>query len=411
MPRVKKQRLKQRKDGRYACRYKDQWFYGETEEEALALREEYKEIEKTQTGPVPTVSEYADKWIDRAYPKAAETTRIGLRIHLRKLTDATGETLVSDVRPSQIKDVYSTKYISASNSYLKAAHQLYCALFDAIVADGYINSNPAREKPARPHRGSVGGHRAITEQEREWIGAYCHDHRFYPAVITMLYAGIRPQEAKAMIIQKAFDPDAGVLHVLESAHRDGYNQYKMTAEGKTPKAIRDIPLFPPVEEALRGHEGFLIPTAIGAQITATTWRNAYMSYKRSMETAINGMQKRWYRRTREHKKILAEAAALRKAGKKNEADAKEAEIPPWIEFTVKPYDLRHSFCTMCRDNGVELHTCVEWMGHADATMIMKIYDEVSENRSEKEAEKLKKTLFGSQNGSQKDSEVPVTVEK
>ena len=35
MPRPKKQHLKQRADGRYACRYRDQWFYGLTEGEAL----------------------------------------------------------------------------------------------------------------------------------------------------------------------------------------------------------------------------------------------------------------------------------------------------------------------------------------------------------------------------------------
>ena len=82
------------------------------------------------------------------------------------------------------------------------------------------------------------------------------------------------------------------------------------------------------------------------------------------------------------------------------ARAKEAEIPAWISFTVVPYDLRHSFCTMCRDNGVELNTCVRWMGHADAKMILKIYDEVSSDRSKKEAERLEQALFGRQNGRQ-----------
>jgi integrase len=128
-----------------------------------------------------------------------------------------------------------------------------------------------------------------------------------------------------------------------------------------------------------------------------------------METAINGMHKRWYGKTKEHKRIQNEAKMLREAGKEEEAKAKEGEIPPWIEFTVVPYDLRHSFCTMCRDNGVELHTCIEWMGHADATMIMKIYDEVSDNRSKTEAERLKKTLFHGQNDgqNQKDDAEPV----
>ena len=69
------------------------------------------------------------------------------------------------------------------------------------------------------------------------------------------------------------------------------------------------------------------------------------------------------------------------------------ELPPWKEFTVTPYDLRHSFASWCRDNGVELHTCVEWMGHTDATMILRIYDEVSSHRSKSEAEKLIQTAF------------------
>ena len=387
MPREKKQHLKQRKDGYYVCRYKDQWFYSLDGDDALAQRAEYKRLEKLQISTIPSVKEYAEKWLDRAFPTNSETTRTGLRIHLRKLTDSIGEKDLTEVKPSDIKDVY-TKYAGLSNSYIKAAKQLYSSLFDAVVADGYLRSNPAREKAAQPHKGTVGRHRAITDQERKWIDTYCHDHRMYPAIATMLYAGIRPQEAKAMTIEKAFDKEGGVLHVTESAHRKGNNQYEITEKGKTNKAIRDIPLFPPVEAALDGRKGLLIASAKGKQITSTTWRNAYSSYKAHMETAINGMPRRWYGRTKEHKKILADGGTL----------------PAWIEFTVVPYDLRHSFCTMCRDNHVELHTCVEWMGHSDATMIMKIYDEVSENRSKAEAENLKKTLFRSVNGSIEKSE-------
>ena len=377
MGRPKKQHLAQRADGRYVCKYKNQWFYGYSEEEALAQREEYKRLEWIQTGHFQTVREFADKWFDRAYPAVAETTKTGMRIHLKKLTDEIGDVLLEEVKPSHIKSVYSARYVGLSNSYIKAARQLYNALFDAVVADGYIKSNPARDKSAAPHTGTTGGHRAITEQEREWINTYCHDHRAYPAIITMLYAGIRPQEAKALQIEKAFDKKNGLLHVTESAHRSGNNQYVITKKGKTKKAIRDIPLFPPVEEALDGRKGPLIASAAGEQITSTTWRNAIESYRTAIETAINGCHKRWYGKTKAHKAIL-------EAG---------GQLPPWIEFTVTPYDLRHSFCTMCRDNGVELHTCVEWMGHADATMIMKIYDDVSDNRSKNEAEKLRKKLF------------------
>ncbi|MBR5110162.1 MAG: hypothetical protein IK099_08190 [Clostridia bacterium] len=144
----------------------------------------------------------------------------------------------------------------------------------------------------------------------------------------------------------------------------------------------------------------LVTSADGNPVTIQAWKSVWESYVFSMETAINGMQERWYRRTKEHKAILKEAERLRQEGKEEEARLKEAEIPPWIPFTVVPYDLRHSFCTMCRDNGVELNTCVRWMGHADAKMILKIYDEVSDDRSKKEAERLEQALFGRQNGRQ-----------
>lgn len=389
MPRQKKQVLKRRKDGRFACRYKDQWFYSAvSSDDALAQREQY--IRQKKSGDYQnrsvTVFDYGVNWLKIAHPAVSEATYRGLSIHLQHLVNRLGNTPICDVKPLQIKEVYSTEYQNVSNSYLKGAKQLFCALFDSAVADGICRINPARQKSAQPHKGTEGGHRAITEQEREWINTYCKDHRAYPAIITMLYAGIRPQEAKALKIEKAYDPAEGVLHINQTAHRKGNNQYEITNKGKTRNADRDVPVFPPVQAALDGKKGLLITTAKGKQITATTWRNAIDSYRTCMETAINGIQKRWYGKTKEQKKL-----------------AEKGELKPWIKFTVVPYDLRHSFCTMCRDADppVELHTCIEWMGHADATMIMKIYDEVSDNRSKAEAERLKKTLFRSQNGSQK----------
>ena len=395
MPRQKKQRLKKRSDGYFVCRYKDQWFYSLDEDECLELREEYKRLEKQALLSVPTVAEFSEKWIDRAYPSIAATTKTGLKIHLKKLTDSIGEKLITEVKPSDIKGIYGEKYLDMSNSYIKAGKQLFCALFDSAVADGYLRANPARDRTAKPHKGTEHSHRAITDQERRWIETLCTDHRAYPAIITMLYAGIRPQEAKALTIEKAVDPEAGVIHVTQTAHRDGNNQYKITNQGKTKNAIRDIPLFPPVSAALKGRKGLLITTAHGKQITSTTWRNAIESYRVCMETAINGMNRRWYGRTKEHKKILADGGTL----------------PAWIEFTVVPYDLRHSFCTWGRDHGVELHTMIEWMGHADAKMIMKIYDEVRDNRSKTEAEKLLKSAFRSGNGSGENPEEPKTPVK
>ena len=66
---------------------------------------------------------------------------------------------------------------------------------------------------------------------------------------------------------------------------------------------------------------------------------------------------------------------------------------------------------MCRDTGVEINTCRRWMGHADAKMILKVYDSVSEDRSKEERLKVEKKLFGVQNGVQDNSEQPQMIDK
>ena len=385
----KKQRpkLKMRPDGRYACRYHDQWFYSTDMEDCLRQREEFKQAEQKSRVKSYFVADYAEAWLPRTHPQTAPTTMRGLKTHLQKLTDAIGNLPVADVTPSDIKSIYSTAYAGLSNSYIKGAKQLYCALFDSAVADGLITSNPARDRTAKPHKGTTGGHRSITAQEREWILTKCTDHRAHAVAMAMLYAGLRPQEAKALVVDRDVDFKRQTITVRQTAHVDPENgqKYAFTDRGKTERANRSIPLLPPLERALKGKHGHLIASAHGEAVTKTTWRVAWNSYVAQMETEINGVDRRWYGKTKEHKAILA-------AGGK---------LPPWVSFTVTPYDLRHSFATMCRDMNppIELHTVIKWMGHADATMILSVYDAVTDGREAQEAERLK-SAFGSQNCSQ-----------
>ena len=395
MPRQKKERLKKRKDGRFRCVYKGIYFYSNiSADDALRQRDDYKKQESTGIYQNTTVSEYALPWIRRSFPEVADSTYTGLAIHLQHLIDEIGDKPISTVVPSDIKQVYSDQYKGRSNSYLKAAKQLYSSLFDSAVADGLISANPARDKTAKPHKGKPPRTRPITDQEREYILSFCTDHRAFPAVMAMLYAGLRPQEAKALIIERDIDFDRNIIRINETAHVSGCG-YEYTAEGKTENANREIPLFPPLKKVLSGRTGNLISSAHGERVTQTTWRVAWESYCFEMETAINGIQKRWYGKTKAHKALIA-------AGQ---------ELPPWIPFDIVPYNLRHSFCTMCRDAGVEINTCRRWMGHADAKMILKVYDSVSEDRSARERLKVENGLIQGQNQGQENEPAAGMIEK
>ena len=380
MPRVKKQKLKKRPDGRYACRYHGQWFYSTDHDDCLRQREQYKAQQRQGVRIAYFVREYAEKWLDRSCPNISPSTRKGYFSHLQTLINAIGHLPLADVKPSDIKCIYSTHYKGLSNSYIKAAKQLFCALFDSAVADGLIQANPARDKTAKPHKGKTGGHRSITKQERQWIESLCINHRAHPVAMAMLYAGLRPQEAKALDIDRDVDFKRETITVRNTAHIDPENgqKYAISAQGKTERANRRIPLLPPLKRALQGKHGALCASAHGEQISRTTWRVLWNSYVNQMEKEINGVQRRWYGRTKEHKAILA-------AG---------GELPPWVSFTVTPYDLRHSFATMCRDAKppIELHTVIAWMGHSDAKMILHIYDSVTNERDEAEAARLRESF-------------------
>lgn len=389
MARERKPKLKKRPDGRFACRYHDQWFYSYDMEDCLAQREAFKAAEKRGRIGVYFVREYAEAWLKRSRPDIAPSTLKGLETHLKRLTGAIGHLPVSDVKPSAIKGVYSSFYKGLSNTYIKSAKQLYCSLFDSAVADGLITSNPARDRTARPHKGTSGGHRAISPEERQWIETLCIDHRAHPVAMAMLYAGLRPQEAKALDIDRDIDFDRDIITIRQTAHTDPDNaqKYAFSDRGKTERANRQVPLLPPLKTALKGKHGLLITSAHGEPVTKTTWRVVWNSYRTAMEESINGMPRRWYGKTKEHKRIIAAGGKLN----------------PWISFDVTPYDLRHSFATMLRDMvpPIELHTAIKWMGHSDATMILHIYDQVTDTRESGEAERLKQAFRG-QNGSQEE---------
>ena len=381
MPRERKPTLKRRKDGRYKCKYHDQQFYGSTPEEAFALRDEYKR-NQAKGFARQTVSEYALPWLQRSFPAVSDSTYTGLAIHLQHLVDNIGSKPIKDIKPSDIKQVYADHYAGLSNSYIRAAKQLYCALFDSAVSDGQITSNPAREKAAKPHKGNKPAERTLSQDQRTYIETLCLDHRMHPAAMCMLYAGLRPQEVKALNIDRDVDFKHDIITVRNTAHVKG-TKYAISGTMKTEYSNRQVPLFPPLKQALQGRHGLVITSASGQPVTIQAWRTAWDSFIYNIETEINGIPKRWYGKTKEQQQ-----------------KKKEGTLPPWIEFDIVPYTLRHAFCAFLRDSGVEINTARRWMGHADAKMILRVYDTVSSSREQNERQKImEKFDSGSEPGS------------
>ena len=96
----------------------------------------------------------------------------------------------------------------------------------------------------------------------------------------------------------------------------------------------------------------------------------------------NCTQKRWYFLDKSYRdrdpRRYDQIQHLLSKEKKEEADA--LRFMDWKEWTVRPHDLRHSFCVMLRDAGVDIKLALRWMGHADEKMILRIYDHITDLR-------------------------------
>ena len=395
MPRRK---IKPRADGRIPLHRDGHYFYGKTEKEAEQKYEAWKReqaaaLSKQAQGI--TVRTYAGKWLPLHRGGVGRKTYNDYAKQINALIDSIGDVPLCRVTVDDAKGVYTSHYTGYSDSTIKRARMLFIDLFDTAIENNLCIRNPFRSKHAQPDKGEEGSHRAITDQERALI--LDTPHPFRPAVMTMLYAGLRRGEALALDLDRDIDYDNDLIHVRYAVRYDS-NQ-PILDDPKTEAGARDIALFSILRQELKGSHGLLAPSAQGVLMSESAFDSAWASYILAVECRINGVkQKRWYGRTREHKARIKEAERLRKEGRKEEAAA--IDLPPWKTFDIRPHDLRHSYCTMLRDAGVDMKQAMEWMGHADEKMILRIYDHLSPGRAQKSKNQVEKMLSSCQIGCQ-----------
>lgn len=396
MPR---QTLKQRKDGRYRCKLGNKYFYGSTQSEAFRARAAYQRMLDAgmrADAEGMTVKQYVYEWLPLHKAGVTNRTYNDYASLLDKLVEEMGSMLLKDVSVDDAKAIYLL-YNGYSNSTIKRARMLYVSLFDAAVENGYCQRNPFRSRLAQPDKGREGSHRAITEEERKLIHQCQHSFRL--PVMMMLYAGLRRGEALAIDIDRDVDLKAGVIHVQKSI-RFEINQ-PVVSPTKTESGIRDVPIFDVLRKELEGKTGLLAPSKSGTIMSESAFSSAWHSYVLAVECAINGVsQKRWFGRRNEDRENDPErydnVMRLEQEGKQAAADALRLE--KWVRFTVRPHDLRHSFCTMLRDAGVDLKQAMEWMGHEDEKMILRVYDHVNEARTRASILKVEGLIGGHDGG-------------
>ena len=335
-------KLKQRPDGYYCAWYKGKQFLGKTEPEAKKKRDDYKyECEHgiEQVEPI-TVFSLCEKWLPVSKAGAAKTTYNQYATIMEKLIAVIGDKYVSAVSPADIKKVW-VSYVGKSQSYINKASFLYKSFFQYAMENGYCRFNPVLSESSRPHKGTKGTHRCLTDNEISLIETV--QHRVQPAAMFMLKAGLRRGEVLAL--QKSDIHDERI-HITKAVRF--VNNRPVIGQTKNESSERTVPLFAPLKPFIDDIENYVLPDADGELCSETAFQRAWESYLHALSVA---------------------------AGK---------------PISFRPHDFRHTFITKCRDKGIDIHICMEWCGHASERMILQIYDHTSEKREKSAIARMNK---------------------
>ena len=329
-------KLKKRPDGYYVAWYHGKQFVSKSEPEAKRKRDQYKyECEHgiEQIEPL-SVFDLADQWLPVAKAGASKTTYNQYVTIMDKMTEIIGDKMVSAVTPADIKKVW-TSYVGLSQSYINKASFLYKAFFQYAIDNGHCRTNPVISHSAKPHKGSKGTHRCLTETEINLIETV--PHRVQPAAMFMLKAGLRRGEVLALEKEDIHDDRIWVTKAVKFV-----NNRPEVGSTKNESSERSVPLFASLVPFVDGIQKYVFPNEHGDICSETAFQRAWESYMHNLS---------------------------KKAGH---------------EIKFRPHDLRHTFITKARDKGIDIHVVMNWCGHASERMILQIYDHPDENR-EKDA--------------------------
>lgn len=356
------ERLKRRPDGLYQLekRYtlpdgtrKKKSFYGKTQAEVQEKRRAFEADLDAGTNITERdvlVRDYARKWLELYKADVKPHTRMAYAHDVELIVAQLGGKRLRDVQQSDVRALLNSRS-GLSQSAVKKTRMTVSAIFRQAVSDRIISYNPTRD--VAPPKAEAGTHRVLEAWERDMILHPPEKNRLQLAMLLMLFAGLRRGEVLALDLGRDVDLAAGVIHVCEGL-TFAANQPEI-GKPKTETSIRDVPIMPPLDEILAHTplHGPAAPSAQGGYMSESAFMSALKSYRVMMETALNGVSLRW---------------------------ASEAQRARWKPWTVRCHDLRHTFCSMLYDAGVDVKTAQRLLGHADVQTTLRIYTHLSAMR-------------------------------
>ena len=366
-------RVKQRSDGRYVIqiyigtvdgkrKYKS--VYGKSITE---VNKKADEVRKTLLkGLVPnddTFGVWADFYLSIKKAELSESQYRLTESRLKYWNQFFKDTEITKIRLFELQTAFNqlaaknpTTNKPTAKRTLNYYKQAVSSVFDFAVDNRIIDINPSL-KLKTPQNAPHSTRRALTHEEQQRIVEF--EHRAKPAAMLMMYSGLRRGEATALLWSD-IDFKNRTITVNKS-----YNFKSCTLKApKNGKArIVSVPavLIDYLKTLPKNHK-YVITSARGERMTETAWKRLLESYLFDMNLEYGNIPKN-----------------MRKYS------------PEKIPLMIEPFSwhcLRHTFCTLMYNAGVDVLTAKEQMGHSDVKTTLSIYTHLQNENKQRNIDKL-----------------------
>lgn len=378
-----KRTLKQRSDGRYEAkiylgldeknRKKYKTVYGKTPAE---VEEKEREIRsKLQKGiDIMSIKDSFASWSLRLYEvKSVELTDSELqtfKYRCEYFCAEIGYLPLKDISQVNLQPIVNRLYAENPTTGKKSSKRTIERYISAVsqIFEYAIENRATEFNPCKyikiPRDAKVGERRALTPQERQWVDNT--PHRAQTAAMLMMYSGLRRGEATALLWSD-IDFDARTITVTKSF------DFKQ-CEIKTPKTeagYRTVSVPKKLIDYLKSVERtglYVLTTADGRMMTSAAWKSMWDSYMLEISQRYgNAIEKR--------KKY-------------------DPRGIPILTDIFTPHCLRHTFCTIMYEAGIDVMTAKEQMGHSDVKTTLAIYTHLDKTHKMRNISKLDAYLGG-----------------
>ena len=377
---------KKRADGRYAVQVylgmvdgkrKYKTVYGSTQKEADNKADELriklnKGIDLTKSKD--SFEQWASFWLSAKSIEISDSHKMQYERCIKRYNNAFGNRKISDIKTYDIQMVINEMAVFNENTNKPSSKKLLMMMkqtaqqiFRYAINNRIIDYSPA-DAIIIPKNAPQETRRALTKEEREWVANTPHKTQI--AAMIMMYAGLRKGEL-IPLTWADINLNEGTIDVTKAVEYIGDKpQLKST---KTKSGIRTVFIPDILIEYLKQipkNTILVFPNTVGNMHSKTSFKRWWDSYMLEIDIKYGKYPQRTSKFDPRFHGISIE--------------------------NITPHMLRHTFCTMMYENGVDVVTAKNQMGHSDIKTTLEIYTHLSSDHAKEQMQKMNKNNNASQ---------------